>query len=359
MKIAMISSGSSIHVKKIANAMAERGHQIRLYTLPNNNKLLMDFDQRIEIIKLPWKGKAGYLLNAPFIRKDLKKNSVDLVNAHYASGYGTLARLVGKHPCALAVFGSDVYEYPFKTHFNMCTIRNNLDFADVLTSTSHVMADQVKTFYHRNKHIYVTPFGVDLKIFHPQEKPRNKTFIFGIVKKIEPKYGIDILIRAYKKFCCTYPDDNTKLLIYGTGSAVGEYKRLAADLGLSDSVSFMGFIKNELVPEALSEMDVAVYSSSSSESFGVAVVEAMACGVPVIASDASGFTEVMEEGKTGLLFPKKDVDALYQCMVKMYVMDPQERKRMGEAGAARVREYYDFDQNMDTYEEIMIKAVKM
>lgn len=359
MKIAMISSGSSIHVKKIANAMAERGHEIRLYTLPNNTKLLSDFDRRILIVQLPWKGKAGYFLNAFFIRKNFKKYPPDLVNAHYASGYGTLARLVGKHPCALAVFGSDVYEYPFKSHFNMHIIRNNLDFADVLTSTSNVMAEQVKTFYNRDKHIYVTPFGVDLELFHPKEKVKSGEFVFGTVKKIEPKYGIDILIRAFEKFCCTYPNKNTKLLIYGTGTAVDEYRQLTENLGLSERVSFLGFIKNELVPEALAEMDVAIYSSSSSsESFGVAAVEAMACGVPVIASNASGFTEIMEEGKTGLLFPMNDVNALVQCMIKMYEMDPQERKRMGEAGVARVRKYYDFDKNMDAYENALQNAAK-
>ena len=102
MKIAMISSGSSIHVKKIANALVERGYEITLFTLPNHDKLLDDFDKRVKVVKLPIKGKPGYILNAPYIKRYLKSHSYDIVNSHYASGYGTLARLSGKHPIVLA-----------------------------------------------------------------------------------------------------------------------------------------------------------------------------------------------------------------------------------------------------------------
>ena len=84
----------------------------------------------------------------------------------------------------------------------------------------------------------------------------------------------------------------------------------------------------------------------------------MACGIPVIASDASGFTEVMEDGKTGFLFPMKDIEALVNCMVKMYEMTPEERKKMSQAGIERVRNLYDFSKNMDTYELAIGKAIK-
>lgn len=359
MKIAMISSGNSIHVKKIANALVERGYEIILFTLPNHNKLLSDFDKRITVVTLPVKGKFGYFLNASYIRKYLKKHPVDLVNSHYASGYGTLSRYVGFHPLALAVFGSDVYEYPFRSKLNMKTMIKNLNNADIITSTSNVMVKKVREFYDKDKEIYVTPFGVDINRFHPIEVEKDDVFEFGIVKKIEPKYGIDILIKAYKKFCGIYPEAKTRLCIYGRGSALDEYKNLADSLGLNEKIQFKGFIQNELVPEVLSHMDVAVYSSSkNSESFGVAVVEAMACGIPVIASDASGFTEVMEDGKTGFLFPMKDIEALVNCMVKMYEMTPEERKKMSQAGIERVRNLYDFSKNMDTYELAIGKAIK-
>ena len=298
MKIAFISSGNSIHVKKIANWLVKKNYEITLYTLPDYDKLLNDFDKKVKIVKLPFAGKKGYYLNVPFLRKKLKEGNYDLINSHYASGCGTMARLTGIHPISLAVFGADVYDYPYKSKSNMKRVIKNLNNADVITSTSHVMVKKIHEYYDNQKNIYVTPFGVDLNRFYPQEIEKDDVFEFGIVKKIERKYGIDILLRAYKAFRDEIPESKTKLVIYGRGSALEEYKSLALNLGIEESVEFKGFIQNELVPKVLSHMDVACFPSRlDSESFGVAAVEAMACGTPVIASDASGFTEVIENRK--------------------------------------------------------------
>ena len=354
MKIAMISSGSSIHVKKIANELVRRGHEITLYTLPNNDKLLPDLDKKIKVVKLPIKGKLGYFLNAPYIRKKLKQNPVDLINSHYASGYGTLARMVGKHPLALAVFGADVYEYPFQSKLKMTTVIKNLDWADVITSTSHVMADKVREFYHKRRQIYVTPFGVDLDRFHPVEVDKDDCFEIGIVKKIEKKYGIEYLLKAFHMLREKYGVKNSRLVIYGRGSAIEEYKALAQEMNISNSVLFKGFVQNEMVPEVFSHMDVACFPSvEDSESFGVAAVEAMACGVPVVCSDASGFTEVVENGIAGSIVPKMDYVSLCNSLYKIYSMKALERTKMGRAGIERVTRLYNFINNMNDYEKAL------
>lgn len=358
MKIAMISSGSSIHVKKIANYLAEYGEEITLFTLPNHDKLLSHFDKRIKIVILPIKGKLGYFLNAFYIRRYLKKNPVDLINSHYASGYGTLARLTGKHPLALAVFGSDVYEYPFQSKMNMRGVIKNLDFADVITSTSNVMVDKVREFYHRNKPIYVTPFGVDITRFHYIEVEKTDCFQIGIVKKIEKIYGIEYLLNAFNIFRENFGIRNSRLVIYGRGSALDEYKELSKQLGLEKSALFKGFIQNEFVPDALAALDVACFPSIADESFGVAAVEAMACGVPVVVSDAAGFTEVVEDGVTGFIVPKRDEVALAHALYKIYKMSPEKRKSMGAAGVDRVKRLYNFEENMQTYMDAIRKAVE-
>lgn len=122
---------------------------------------------------------------------------------------------------------------------------------------------------------------------------------------------------------------------------------------------FKGFIKNELVPEVLSHMDVACFPSIlDSESFGVAAVEAMACGTPVIASDASGFTEVIEDNITGIVIPKNSVDALCEAMMKMYSLSKKDRENMGVAGIKRVHELYNFENNMKTYVEAISNTVR-
>jgi glycosyltransferase involved in cell wall biosynthesis len=348
MRIAIVSSGSSIHVKKIANALCNRGHEIELFTLKGHEKLLKDFDRRVMIHVLPIKAPWGYYLNAPKLRRMLNDGHFDLLNSHYASGYGTLASLTKCHPFALAVFGSDVYEYPYKSKWHMKRVIKNFDCADVLTSTSNVMAAEVRKFYHKNRPIYVTPFGVDLNVFHPVDVVKDEGFEFGIVKKIEPKYGIKTLILAYQQFKKRHVTEKTRLVIYGRGSHLEEYKQLVTDEGLSDCVFFKGFIQNENVPQAFAKMHVAVFPSES-ESFGVAAVEAMGCGTPVIVSDASGFTEVVEDGKTGIIVPKKNVQALVIAMEKMYAMSDDQRSKIGAAGVKRVQCLYDFEENMDTY----------
>lgn len=357
MKIAMISSGSSIHVKKIVNELVRRGHEITLYTLPNHDKLVRDFDKRVKIIRCPIKGKLGYYINMPFIRRQIKKSHFDVINVHYASGYGTLARLVGLHPVSLAVFGSDVFEFPFKSKWNMNMLIKNLDNADIISSTSNAMAGKLREFYHRDRQIYITPFGVDLNVFYPRLRTGDKrVFTIGIIKKIEKIYGHEFLLKAFKLLREEYGVINSQLIIYGRGSAESEYRMLSHDLNLDERIIFKGFIQNEKVPEALSQLDVMCLPSTADESFGVAAVEAMACGVIVVASDALGFQEVIEDGETGYIVPKKNERELAKVIYKVYLLDKNEKIRMREKAIDRVKRLYNFKDNMDEYERVLTKA---
>lgn len=355
MKIAFISSGNSIHVKKIANALADKGYNITLFTLPNHNKLADDFDSRIIIVNMPISGKKGYFLNSTWLKKKIIEGKYDLINSHYASGYGTLARIINVHPFVLTVLGTDVFIYPFKSKRNMHRIIKNFDAANILTSTSHVMKSKIEEFYKRNKKIYVTPFGVDLNIFYPRERRQRDVFCFGIIKKIEHGYGIDVLIKAFAKISSKY--HNIRLHIFGRGKALDEYRKLAENLGVSEIVEFKGFVQNELVPTVLANIDAACFPSYS-ESFGVAAVEAMACGVPVIVSDADGFLEVVEREKTGFVVSKGNICELANAMERMYLLSPKDRIAMGKAGIEHVKKHYNFDENIRLYIQAIEHAVK-
>lgn len=361
LNIAFVSSGDSIHVKRIAQALVSRGNNVTLYTLKNHNKLLNEYDSRIDIIKLPVKGKIGYILNAPILRKYLIKGNYDIINCHFVSGYGTLSRLAHVSPLVAAVFGSDVYDYPQKSKLHMRRIIKNLDFAKVITSTSNVMAEVVYGFYGKHRPIYVTPFGVNIQLFKPNQAQKDEGyFTFGIVKKLENKYGIHILIKAFYELLGKIDEkdrEKIRLCIYGRGSQEEYYKKLSYELGISKNIFFKGFINNELVPEAFCKMNVACFPSElDSESFGVAAVEAMSCGIPVIVSDSSGFTEVVSDKETGFIIPKKDVNALAEKMYDVYLMKKDDLKRMGDAGRKRVCNLYDFSKNMDTYIEAIMHA---
>jgi L-malate glycosyltransferase len=359
MKIAFVSSGQSIHVKKIANELVKYGHELHLYTLPNHTSMISEFDSRIKIIFLRFSGKLGYYLNSFELKKLIEKENYDVINAHYASGYGTMLRNAKVGPSMLSVFGSDVYVYPFKSNFNMKTMVKNLDYADVLSSTSKVMEEKLKSFYRNNRKIHITNFGVDVNNFQKVEQIRdsNNEFIFGVIKKIEEIYGYIYLFNAFKMLIESVKkcEKKVKLKIYGRGSKREEYEKYCREIGLSDYVEFCGFVPNEKIPQVLSELD-AVCLPSISESFGVAAIEAMACEVPVISSDAEGFTEVIEEGETGFIVPKKNEKALFDKMLYMYNMPNENRIQMGLNGRKRVLKYYNFNENIIDYIKVLEMA---
>ncbi len=361
MNIAFVSSGNSVHVKKLANGLIKHGHSVSLYTLPNHNKIVKEFDENVKIFYLPVGGKLGYYLNAPILKKHLINGKYDVVNFHYVSGYGTLARLSKIQPLVASVFGSDVYKYPHKSKMNMSRVIKNLDAAKVITSTSHVMANALTAFYETENPIYVTPFGVDLELFKPHLSNHDSSvFTFGIVKKLEDVYGVHHLIKSFSMVLERLGPDHrcdVQLLIYGTGSKEDEYVRLAHKLGVSDRVEFHGYIKNVLVPIAFNSIDVACFPSES-ESFGVAAVEAMACGVPVLTSDASGFTEVVEDLKCGYIVPRGDEVAFSEKMLEMFYMDRSKLEKMGKYGCQSVRQKYDFEDNLELYIEAISKVIE-
>ncbi len=117
------------------------------------------------------------------------------------------------------------------------------------------------------------------------------------------------------------------------------------------------------MPDALRQMDVCVLPSiNNSESFGVAAVEAMSCGVPVIAGNVDGFRETVEDGVTGWLIPVEDAGAVADALEKMSRMPKVDREQMGLLGRARVRKLYDIRQNVDTmlalYEDVSARLYK-
>lgn len=352
MKIAFVSAAQSSHTVKWVNALARKGHTVRLYSLPNHENTLKNIDDTVQIVYLKKSGFAGYFLNAGQLRREISEFRPDVVNAHYASGYGTLARLARVHPLLLSVWGSDVYDFPLKSPIHKKMVADNLKAADALASTSQVMADQVRRVFGEKRTIWITPFGVDCTLFSPQPAERAG-FCVGTVKALEDKYGISYLIRAFADFQKQIPaKEKASLVIYGKGSKQAELQSLIDSLGLSAQASLCGAVPNTEVPRVINGIDVfCLPSVLNSESFGVSAVEAMACEVPVIASSVDGFTETVEDGVTGFLVPCRDSAEMTQRLLQLY-RDPQLRRRMGLAGRERVLHLFDFEKNVEQMEQV-------
>lgn len=354
MRILFLAAGNSIHTKRWVEELSKKGNEVHLCYC--NNHEPKDIDRNIICHRLKYKAPLGYFLNAHELNKIFYEVCPDIVNAHYASGYGTLLRRSKIKPNVLNVWGSDVYEFPHKNIFNYHILCKNIKYADAIASTSNDMAVKLRKVVHNpNLSIKLTPFGVNIGEYaiKSYSNASSDNITIGIVKSLERIYGINYLIDAfsivYKKLKEENPNINVSLEIYGKGSIEEELKLQAENLGIYKYVKFRGYIENDNVPEVLSKMDIFVVPSLQ-ESFGVAAVEAMAAGLPVIASDVGGLREVVKKNFTGILVKPKDVDALVDAL-NLLIKDYKLREYYGKNGRETVEEHFNFSYNVDSMVE--------
>lgn len=356
LKIALLAGISSIHTTRWANALADRGHDIHLITQHRGGDVV---SANVKLHYLPFQGNKGYFLNVPFLRILLRKLKPDLLHTHYASGYGTLGRLCGFHPYLLSAWGSDVYDFPYESPFKMRLLQKNLRAADLIASTSHVMAQQTHKICEGLSKIRVTPFGIDVKSFKPSNTQKNSdTITVGTVKKLSLKYGIDTLIKGFAEArdSLMKTDKQTasklRLLIVGSGEDRDSLERLANSLNISNVTEFTRAVPYASVPDYLNKLDIYVAASRlDSESFGVAILEASACALPVIVTDVGGLPEVVEGGVTGKIVQRDDPHALAKAIEEL-IIDEKLRKRMGQAGVQRVIDHYTWEDSVLIMEEV-------
>ncbi len=352
MKIVLLSGASSIHTVRWANGLSNAGHEVHVIT---QQPVVDPFDSAIKVHLFPYRGVLGYFTMVSAVRKLLRTIKPDIVNAHYASGYGTTARLVGYHPWVLSVWGSDVYDFPHKSPLHKWMVKKNLRAADQVASTSHCMADETRTLTPELMDIAITPFGVDLNAYvglKPEAAEHKPKLVIGTVKTMKPTYGVDTLIEAYAlllKSLKTKPEldaPELELRLVGGGEQTVELQALAQRLGVAESVNFVGRVPHTEVPQELAKLDIYV-ALSRIESFGVAIIEAGAAGRPVVVSDAGGLPEVTVEGETGFVVPRENPQAAAAALEKL-VLDAELRHRMGASGQAHVARHYSWDACIET-----------
>ena len=367
-KVFFISAANSIHTVKWVNALSEK-FEIHLIYCRNHKPDLDIISENVIKHELYFNAPFGYYLNAIQLKKMYKKIKPDIVNVHFASGYGTLARIANLNNILLSVWGSDVYDFPNQSKIKKKILEKNVKHARYIASTSNVMARELQRQVDvTNKKIYITPFGVDIDKFYNYNLPKgNDNIEIGTIKKLEEKYGIEYAIEAIKKVKENLTKNGDKQLaehikyyIYGDGSKKEKLLKLIKDLNLENNVFLMGKIPNEKVPEVLNKMDIFVAPSIANESFGVAVVEAMACEVPVVATDVDGFSEVMENNVTGYIVKRKNVEEIEEALKKL-IKDKTLRINMGKNGRKKVVEEYNWKDNVNymsnIYENISGKQI--
>ncbi len=367
MNVVLLAAASSIHTIRWANGLNAAGHEVHVIS---QHAPCDPLDAGITLHQFPYRGAFGYFAIVPGVKKLLRDIKPDIVNAHYASGYATTARLAGQRPWLLSVWGSDVYDFPYTSPLHRWLVKKNLLSADGVASTSHCMAEQVRRLVPGLTKIPVTPFGVDMTAYEsiePVAAQVQQPLVIGTVKTMASKYGIDTLIEAFallfKQMDEIKPDlaQSLQLRLVGGGVQTEEYKELSERLGIAEKVSFIGRVPHDQVPLELAELDVYVaLSRLDSESFGVAIIEAGAAGRPVVVSDAGGLPEVTLQGKTGLVVPRENPQAAADA-IQQLVLDPDLRHRFGVAGKQHVMETYSWpvcvQQMVSVFEQLIEKQI--
>ena len=349
MKVLFIAAANSIHTIRWVNSLYEKGLEVVLISLKNHRNKDNNINKNIEVIYLPIAGYKGYYLNKFFINKIVKKEKPDVINVHYASGYGTLGRFIKFENKLLNVWGSDVYEFPKQNKIKKQILIKNLNSYKAIASTSYCMAKEIERYLLKNQQIYITPFGVDIEKFKNLNLEREKNkIVIGTVKTLEPKYGIEYLIKTVKeleKIIEKEIFEKVEVKIYGKGRLREKLENLTKELKIEGKIKFKGFILNSEVPKAINEMDIFVIPSLE-ESFGVAAVEAMACEVPVIVSNADGLKEVVVDNETGFVVPKMDYRKMAE-KIKVLIENDKLKNQLSKKGRERVIRLYNWDNNIE------------
>ena len=309
----------------------------------------------VSVVKLrPFGGAARYILAAPRVRRLLGRIKPDIVHAHYATGYGLLGSLSSPSPYVLSVWGSDIYEYPRRSPLHAQLLRFNLRRADYICSTSLAMARETQRY--TSKPVTVTPFGVDCEVFSPkQNKEDRHPLVIGTVKTLDHPYGVEYLIRSFASLVERLTVHDVRLVIAGDGPLRTSLEALASQLRISDRVDFLGEVPQATVPAVLHTFDIFA-ALSLRESFGVAVLEASACGIPVVASNVDGLPEVVEDGVTGFLVPPADSSAAAAALLRL-LADRTRRKQMGIEGRTFVLERYEWGKTAKMMDDLYDAAL--
>ncbi|MDQ3932065.1 MAG: glycosyltransferase [Actinomycetota bacterium] len=209
-------------------------------------------------------------------------------------------------------------------------------------------------------HISIVPCGVDLDLFRAQgdtESRREGWHRLVVVTRLVERKGVDDVIRALVHV------PRTELIVAGGPPREdlhhdSEARRLwsvAEDLGVSDRLVLRGRLDRQAVPRLMRSADVVV-ATPWYEPFGIVAVEAMACGVPIVASAVGGMIDTVVDGVTGLLVPPRDPDALAGALNAL-LTDGSRRQSLGQAGARRVEARYGWDRVAAATNEVYARVV--
>lgn len=215
--------------------------------------------------------------------------------------------------------------------------------ASALLAVSDGVADYLRANPAAHGRVAVVPNGVDPRRFAPRLRQDDEPYTIGFVGTLKPWHGLEVLLAAFALLRKRVP--SARLLIVGDGPEREALERQAAALGLAASVTFTGAVAPAAIPDLLGQMDVATapYPDAGRCYFSpLKLYEYMAAGLPVVASRVGQVATTVDHGRSGLLCPPGDAEALAAALVQLHA-DPALRARLGETARTVVIEHHTWD----------------
>jgi len=345
-------------VQKWVRFFAERGHDVHLATFNETSQI-----EGVKVRKLRYFSKLAYPFRILMVRKAVKEINPDILHAHYVSHYGVYGALAGFKPFVVTVWGSDVFIDPKKSMVKKYFVKYALKKADLITTDSVFSMKTIVDFGVDEEKVKLVVHGVDLKLFHPIENneefkkelciPQNYQVVIS-TRNLEPVYDVGTIVKATPHVINEHP--NTYFLIVGEGTLRHQLEELACKLGVAKNVRFVGSVSNRKMPKFLGVSDIYV-SASLSDTRSVSLLEAMACGLPVVVTDLEGNKECVKEGVNGFLFSKGDFKALGEKIIYL-VGDEDTRRRFGVINRRYVEKEGSYEKEMKKMEKLYKELVE-
>jgi colanic acid/amylovoran biosynthesis glycosyltransferase len=312
-----------------------------------------------QVCDKPWQISASELR---VLIRVLEKRNAQLLHIYFGQIAVHLLPLIRawKNPSIVSFHGADVMVDMNKPAYREAT-RQMLDAVKLVLVRSESLRRAVVDLGCDEKKIEVQRTGIPLYEFPFRDRnlPQNHEWRFVQACRLIDKKGLPVTLRAFASFLRQYP--NATLTIAGEGPLLNQLRNLARELKIDDRVLFTGFISQEQLRDIYYASHIFLHPSETGpdgnqEGIPNSMLEAMASGLPVFATQHGGIPEAIETGVSGVLVPERRADELARALLNA-VQEPGFLSRVARAGAEVVRERFDLGAQAQRLEDLYLKTI--